>query len=59
MTYGPPNTPAGEHDLGGDQHEADTLANLNSKISDATLIDTGDARLSDARAPTVHALAGA
>lgn len=33
------------HALGGASHTADTLANLNGKISDATLIDTGDARL--------------
>jgi len=37
------------HTLGGAQHDSDTLANLNTKISDATLIDTGDVRLSDAR----------
>lgn len=46
------------HDLAGAEHNADTLANLNGKISDATLIDTGDARLSDARTPTIHALGG-
>jgi len=34
---------------------AGTLAELNAAISDATLIDTGDARLSDSRAPTNHA----
>lgn len=32
------------HDLGGDEHESDTLANLNTKIADATLDDSGDAR---------------
>jgi len=32
------------HDLGGSSHNADTLANLNSKISDATLDDSGDPR---------------
>lgn len=47
------------HDLGGAEHNADTLANLNAKVSDATLIDTADARLSDARTPTAHDLAGA
>lgn len=47
------------HDLAGAEHNADTLANLNSKVSDATLIDTGDSRLSDARAPTAHDLGGA
>ena len=44
----------GAHILGGASHTADTLANLNSKVSDATLIDTADARLSDARTPTAH-----
>jgi len=37
------------HALGGSLHNADTLANINSKISDATLIDTGDSRLSNSR----------
>lgn len=46
------------HALGGISHNPDTLANLNGKISDATLIDTGDSRLSDARTPVVHALGG-
>ncbi len=49
--------PAGSveaHDLGGGDHIADTLENLNSKVSDGTLIDTGDARLSDERDPTAH-----
>uniref|UniRef100_A0A6M3L260 Tail protein n=1 Tax=viral metagenome TaxID=1070528 RepID=A0A6M3L260_9ZZZZ len=32
------------HDLGGSQHNADTLANLNTKVSDATLDDSGDPR---------------
>lgn len=27
------------HDLGGASHNADTLANLNTKVSDATLLD--------------------
>ena len=49
----------GAHALAGAEHTADTLANLNSKVSDATLIDTGDSRLSDARTPTAHDLAGA
>ena len=39
------------HSLGGAEHSADTLANLNIKVSDATLIDTGDSRLSDERTP--------
>jgi len=33
-----------------------TLATLNSAISDATLIDTADSRLSDARTPLSHTL---
>lgn len=33
----------------------DTLAKLNAIVGDATLIDTDDARLSDARAPSAHA----
>lgn len=32
------------HDLGGSTHTADTLANLNAKVSDATLDDSGDSR---------------
>ena len=44
------------HNLGGERHSADTLVNLNSKVSDATLIDTLDSRLSDDRDPTAHAL---
>uniref|UniRef100_A0A6M3LPB3 Uncharacterized protein n=1 Tax=viral metagenome TaxID=1070528 RepID=A0A6M3LPB3_9ZZZZ len=36
----PVNTTAvSEHALGGEDHIADTLANLNAKISDATLLD--------------------
>lgn len=42
------------HDLAGADHNSATLAQLNLKISDATLIDTADSRLSDARAPTAH-----
>lgn len=45
------------HDLGGTYHVADTLSNLNGKITDATLIDTGDSRLSDARDPNAHTVA--
>lgn len=37
------------HTLGGSAHSADTLANLNSKISDATLDDS-----SASRTPTAH-----
>lgn len=32
------------HNLGGSEHSADTLANLNSKVSDATLIDEDSTR---------------
>ena len=42
-------TDALEHAIGGDRHSASTLAELNSKISDAALIDTDDSRLSDSR----------
>lgn len=38
------------HNLGGSEHSTDTLANLNLKISDATLDDSGDPRT-----PTSHA----
>jgi len=34
--------------------DIDTLAGLNGILTDATLIDTNDSRLSDARAPTAH-----
>lgn len=33
------------HDLAGAEHNADTLSDLNSKVSDATLIDTDDSRI--------------
>lgn len=33
----------------------DTLSKLNALVGDATLIDTGDSRLSNARTPTAHA----
>lgn len=36
--------PVDAHDLGGSSHNADTLSNLNSKISDATLDDSSDPR---------------
>lgn len=36
-----------------------TLAELNTSVTDATLIDTADSRLSDARTPTAHGLGGA
>ena len=40
------------HEIGGGQHAADTLANLNSKVSDATLDDTGDPREPEAHSGT-------
>jgi len=40
-------------------HTASTLAELNTKVSDATLIDTGDSRLSDDRNPVIHGLGSA
>ena len=40
------------HDLGGTDHTADTLANLNSKVSDATLDDANDARTPEAHSGT-------
>ena len=46
------------HDVGGAQHAADTLANLNSKVSDATLDDTGDTREPEAHSGT-HESGGA
>ena len=46
------DNPPQAHLLGS--HTTDTLANLNSVVTDATLIDTTDARLSDARTPTSH-----
>ena len=47
----PPQT----HDLSGALHNNTLLAALNAKITDATLIDTGDSRLSDSRDPNAHA----
>jgi len=46
----PPAGPVGQHDLGGSEHNADTLANLNAKITDATLDDSGDPRDPNAHA---------
>ncbi len=51
--------PPAAHAIAGAEHTASTLASFNTKISDATLIDTGDSRLSDARTPTAHLLGGA
>jgi len=44
------------HVFAGARHSADTLANLNTLVSDATLVDTTDSRFSDARTPTAHTL---
>lgn len=44
--------PPKQHDLAGTEHNADTLAALNSKISDAALDDAGDPRTPTAHAPT-------
>jgi len=40
------------HDIGGATHNADTLANLNSKVSDATLDDTNNQREPEAHTTT-------
>ena len=40
------------HDIGGATHTADTLENLNSKVSDATLDDTNDTREPEAHSDT-------
>jgi hypothetical protein len=49
-------TNTGDQDLSGYVLTAsiDTLAELNAVVTDATLIDTNDSRLSDARTPTAH-----
>ena len=39
--------PPKAHDLAGGSHNIDTLADLNSKLSDATLDDSGDPRTDD------------
>jgi hypothetical protein len=53
-------TNTGDQDLSGYVLTAaiDTLTELNAIVADATLIDTNDARLSDARAPTAHSHEG-
>jgi len=43
-----------DHSIAGSIHTNSTISQLNSKISDATLIDTGDSRLSDDRTPLSH-----
>jgi hypothetical protein len=40
---------------GFSETDIDTLAKLNAIVTDATLIDTTDSRLSNARTPTAHA----
>jgi hypothetical protein len=54
-------TNTGDQDLSGYvlTTAIDTLAELNAIVTDATLIDTNDARLSDARTPTAHSHEGA
>jgi hypothetical protein len=53
-------TNTGDQDLSGYvlTTAIDTLAELNAIITDATLIDTADSRLSDARTPTAHSHEG-
>jgi hypothetical protein len=48
------NPTLGEHAIGGPVHTSSTLAELNTKISDATLDS-----ISDARTPATHQIAGA
>ena len=47
-------TAPGAHALAGAQHNADTLANLNAKISDATLDDSSAARTPASHDNTQH-----
>jgi hypothetical protein len=49
-------TNTGDQDLSGYvlTESINTLSELNAVVTDATLIDTNDARLSDARTPTSH-----
>ena len=49
--------PAKAHDLAGSVHNADTLADLNTKVSNATLDDSGDSRTPSAH-KTSHQDAG-
>jgi hypothetical protein len=53
-------TNTGDQDLSGYvlTTAIDTLAELNAVVTDATLIDTNDARLTDARTPTAHSHEG-
>lgn len=43
-----------EHAIGGTAHSASTLADLNTKVSDATLDQTGDSRPPDAHDNAAH-----
>jgi len=42
------------HNIGGSQHSSDTLSNLNSKVSDATLDDSSDTRPPQDHDNTAH-----
>ena len=46
--------PPEEHDLAGDDHIADSLANLNEKVTDATLDDHEDERPPEEHDNTAH-----
>jgi len=52
------NQPARVHNIGGNKHTAGTLAQLNDKISDAALDDSGDPRTPSAHKAS-HQLGGA
>jgi hypothetical protein len=54
LASGIPSWAAGGGGGGLSTTDIDTLAELNAIITDATLIDTADSRLSDARTPTAH-----
>lgn len=54
LTDKPSSFPPSAHNLGGAEHNVDTLANLNLKISDNDVVGTDDSRLSDARTPLAH-----
>ena len=46
--------PAESHNLGGSEHNADTLANLNLLVSDATLDDAGASRPPETHGMAAH-----
>ena len=50
------NAPAQAHDLGGAKHTADTLANLNAKISDADVVALAGQLGGTAAAPDVRGI---